>query len=472
MSGQRLLIADAVVVTMDETLGDLRGDILVEDGRIRAIGPSLAAEDALRVDASGRIAIPGLVDCHRHVWQTALRSVTANWSLMDYVRGIRTAAAPAFRPEDIRVAQLAGALEMLNAGVTTVVDYSHDLLTPDHAWEAVAGLEDAGIRALWCAGFNVPPGTESHFVDTAGKAAFFHELARARFSGTDDLLTLGIAPEELALSTPEDVAQQYRFAREIGARITHHVNSAAFGRPPREIARELGPRGLLGPDVLLVHMNLTSDDEWRQVAERGASVVFTPETELQMGMGFSSTERARALGLRPAIGADIVSNNSGDLFFPLRLALQAERARANEPRLRKAEILEGTSVPAREALAWGTRYGAEAAGMGDRIGRLAPGMAADLVLLDAEDVGMLGWAGREPADHVVLQAHPGLVDAVLVGGRFVKRDGRLVADLAPVRRRMAEATEHVARTIEAAGGFGVPDRSAGWNGRNPSEETR
>ncbi len=463
MGEQRLLITDAVIVTMDETLGDLEGDILVEDRRIRAIGRGLAAEDAVRIDARGRIAIPGLIDCHRHVWQTALRSVTANWSLMDYVRGIRTAAGPAFRPEDIHAAQLAGALEMLNAGVTTVVDYSHDLLTPDHAWEAVRGLEESGIRALWCAGFNTPPGSENRFGDTTGKATFFRELARARFSGTGGRILLGIAPEELPLSTADAVEQQYRFARELGARITHHVNSAPFGRPPLEIAEELGPRGLLGPDVLLVHMNCTNDDEWRAVVESGASVVFTPETELQMGMGFPSTRRARSLGLRPAIGADIVSNNSGDLFFQLRLALQAERAQANEPRLRESEIIEGTSVPARQALAWGTVHGAEACGMADRVGRLAPGMAADLVLLDAEDVGMLGWSGRDAADHVVLQAHPGLVDTVLVDGRFLKRDGRLVADLEPLRQRMSETTEHVARTIEAAGGFGVADRSAGWD---------
>jgi len=457
----RILIADAAIVSMDPSIGDLRGDILVGEGEILAVGPDLRAAEAERVDASGRIAIPGLVDCHRHVWQTPLRSVTADWSLMDYVTGIRTAAAPTFRPEDVHIAQLAGALEMLNAGITTVVDYSHNLLSPDHAREAIRGLEDAGIRALWCAGFNVPPGADNHFGDTSGKAAFLGELAKQRFTGSGRL-SLGIAPEEVALSTPDDVEQQYRFARELGARITHHVHSARFGRDPLEIADVLAPRGLLGPDVLLVHMNFTSDDEWRQVADSGASVVFTPETELQMGMGFSSTERARALGLRPAIGADIVSNNSGDLFFQLRLALQAERALANEPRIRSAEVIQGVSVPARQALAWGTVHGAQACGLSDRVGSLTPGKAADIVLLDAEDISMLGWAGRDPAAHVVLQAHAGLVDSVLVDGCFVKRDGRLLADEETLRSRMAETTEYLARAIEAKGGFGVPDRSGGW----------
>jgi cytosine/adenosine deaminase-related metal-dependent hydrolase len=457
---ERLVLAGATIVSMDREVGDLRGDILIEDGTIRAIAPELGGVDAERIDASGRIAIPGLVDCHRHVWQTPLRSVTADWSLMDYFAGIRTAAAPVFRPEDLYAAQLAGALEMLNAGVTTVVDYSHNLLGENHAFEAIRGLADAGIRALWCAGFNVPPGIANPFGDGAGRAAFLRELAK-RFPAAQGRIALGIAPEEVVLATPDDVAAQYRLARELGARITHHVNSARFGRDPHEIAELLGPRGLLGPDVLLVHMNFTSDAEWRQVADSGAAVVFTPETELQMGMGFSSTGRARALGLRAGIGADIVSNNGGDLFFQLRLALQAERARANEPGIGRAEILRGTSVPAREALAWGTVDGAAACGMGEQIGRLAPGLAADVVLLDGTDVGMLGWAGSDPAAHVLLQAHPGVVESVLVDGRFLKREGRLVADLAPVRRRMAETTAHVARAIAARGGFGVPDRRAG-----------
>jgi 5-methylthioadenosine/S-adenosylhomocysteine deaminase len=455
----RTIFKNAVVVTMDDQLGTLQGDILVAGDRIEAIGENLSDDGAEQISAAGRIAIPGLIDCHRHVWQVPLRSVTANWSLSDYVRGIRIAAAPAFRAEDIYAAQLAGALEMLNAGVTTVVNYSHNLLTPDHAWEAIRGLEDAGIRALWCAGFNVPPGTENHFGGTDGKAAFIREVAKSKFPHASGLLTLGIAPEELALSSPEEVERQYQFARELGARITHHVNAAPMGHAPREVETFISPRGLLGPDLLLVHMNFTTDEEWRQVAAAGTSVVFTPETELQMGMGFPSTERVRSFGIQPTIGADIVSNNGGDMFVQLRLALHAERAQANESALKDLELLEGTTVSAREALSWGTRSGAAAIGMTDTIGRLAPGTAADIVLLDSTDISMLGWAGHDAADHVALQAHPGVVDTVMVNGRFVKRDGRLLADLEAVRRLIDSTTEHVAETIQSRGGFGVPDRS-------------
>ena len=458
---KRILFEDPLVVSMNETVGNVRADILVEGDRIAAIGSDLQAGDALRIGARETIAIPGLIDCHRHVWQTPLRSVTANWSLMDYVTGIRTAAAPAFRPEDMYAAELAGTLEMLNAGVTTVVDYCHNLLTPDHATETLRALEDSGIRGRWCAGFNVPPGRENGFGGQAEKSAFFAELAKTRFADSTARLRLGIAPEEVALSTPEEVARQYRFARELGVPVTHHVHSARFGRDPREIEEFLGPEGLLGPDVLLVHMNFTGDDEWRRVADSGARVVFTPETELQMGMGFSSTDKARRLGLRPTIGADIVSNNSGDLFFQMRLGLQAERARANQPGIERCEIIEGTTVPAREALAWVTTNAAEAAGFAGEIGALAPGMAADIVLLDAANVGMLGWSGADPADHVVMQAQTDTVDTVMVGGTIVKRDGRLTADLERVRRLMAETTDHVSRTIEESGGFGVPDRTAG-----------
>nr|MDP9335529.1 amidohydrolase family protein [Actinomycetota bacterium] len=400
----RLVIMDGRIVTMDEARAPVVGDMLIEDGRVVAVGGDLGEVDADRIDAAGSIVMPGLIDCHRHVWQLPLRSLTADWSLMNYLLGIRVRAAALFTADDMYVAQLAGALEMLNAGVTTVVDYCHNILTPDHAWESIRGLRESGIRAVWAAGFNVPPEADDSFGDHVGKAAFLREVASKEFSSKDDRLTLGCAPEELGLATADTVAAQYRFAREVGALITHHVNTTRWGGDPAEVANVLAPRQLLGPDVLLVHVNITTTDEWKLIADSGTHVVFTPETEMQMGMGYPSTERARSVGIRPSLGADIVSNNSGDMFFPLRLALQVERAAANQRGIDGCEVQDGVSVGAGEALAWATVNGAAAAGLASRVGRLAPGMAADVVVLDASTIEMSGWAGNDAPAHVALQA--------------------------------------------------------------------
>lgn len=194
------------------------------------------------------------------------------------------------------------------------------------------------------------------------KAAFLRELADS-LRAKESLVTLGIAPEDSLIAAPRVVEEQYRFARDLGLRITHHANSAAG---TGEVARILAPKELLGPDVLLVHMNHSTNEEWRHVAESGASVVFTPGTELQMGIGLSSTELSRTLGMAPTIGVDIVSNTNGDMFSAIRLALQVERGRANEARIAKNPLFSGTTVGASEALRWATVNGAAACGMAVR----------------------------------------------------------------------------------------------------------
>lgn len=452
----RTLIRGSCIVSIDGAIGDLpRGDILIENGKIAEVAPGIDAGEALVIDASDTIAIPGFVDTHRHVWQAAMRSVTADWSLMDYFRGIRMRAAAAFRAGDMYAAQLAGALEALDAGVTTIVDYCHNILEPEYAWESIRGLRDAGIRAVWCFGFNFPPALGSSFGDAEGKARFARQVAVEHFSSKDALVTLGIAPEELGLATPESCALQYRTARDLGARITQHVNCLRLGKDPREAA-VLAGRGLLGPDVLLVHMRYTTDEEWRWVADSGTSVSFTPETELQMGMGFPPTAAVRRFGITPTIGVDIVSNNSGDMFFPLRLALQVERATANAAIVEGGTMPEGVTVTCREALEWGTIHGAKAAGLEDRVGSLTPGKDADIVLIRTDGIGFAGWNPRDPAASVVLQANAGNVDTVLVAGRVVKRNGQLCGDVARARALLAEAQRHVAEVVEAQGGFRVP----------------
>ena len=149
---QRTLIRGARVIEGDPatSAGEV-SDVLVDDGRIAAIGPDLES-DAEVLDASGGILAPGFVDTHRHTWQTAMRGICADWTLLDYFRGIRIAASAVYTPEDIYAGNAAGALEALDAGVTCVLDFSHCLISPDHADEAVRGLREAGLRGVFAYG--------------------------------------------------------------------------------------------------------------------------------------------------------------------------------------------------------------------------------------------------------------------------------------------------------------------------------
>ena len=107
--------------------------------------------------------MPGFVDTHRHAWQTAMRGICADWTLLDYFLGIRLNSRGVFEPEDVYAGNYVGALEALDAGVTTLLDFSHCINTPEHADEAVRGLREAGLRAIFAYGFYPVPLAEPHF---------------------------------------------------------------------------------------------------------------------------------------------------------------------------------------------------------------------------------------------------------------------------------------------------------------------
>ena len=148
MQPPRMLIRDATVVTMDAQ-GDLpRADVLVEGDTIAAIGPRLRADDAEVLDASGCIVVPGFINAHMHTWQTALRGIAANWTLLEYFRKMHAGLATVFTPEDLRIATEVGALNQLNCGTTTLVDWCHNNPTPAHS-DAEIQREMLDAFAVW-----------------------------------------------------------------------------------------------------------------------------------------------------------------------------------------------------------------------------------------------------------------------------------------------------------------------------------
>ena len=162
-AGQRVLLRGGVVLTMDSALGDFeRADVLIEGSKIAAVGPRLSAE-ASEVDVSNMIVMPGFVDSHRHIWQGQLRNVLPNGRLEpDYFRDIGGTARGVYRPEDVYVGDLLSAWGALNAGITTLLDWSHISNTPEHSDAAIEGLRDSGIRAVYAYGFGLPgPGTST-----------------------------------------------------------------------------------------------------------------------------------------------------------------------------------------------------------------------------------------------------------------------------------------------------------------------
>ncbi|HEV2344195.1 MAG TPA: amidohydrolase family protein [Actinocrinis sp.] len=448
----RLLIRGGHILSMDPAVGDFpRGDLLVEDGRIAAVGSVLsgngATPDAEVIDATGFIVIPGFVDTHRHTWETAIRGVAPDATLDDYFVEILDTFAPHYRAEDVYNSNLAGALECLNAGITTLVDWSHINNTPQHPDAAVQALRDAGIRAQYAYGSANTSLSDYWFQSTIAIPG--DDVRRVRetyFSAGDSLLTMALATRGPGFCVPEVVEAEWKLARELDIPITVHV---AMGRLAGRfgMVKQLSDMGLLGPDTTYVHCCHLSDEEWELVARSGGTVSIAAQVETQMGHGWPPVVAAMDHGLRPSLSIDVVTTVPGDMFTQIRAAFAAERARGNAVFWERNEAASGL-LTARQMMQIATVNGAHVAGLESRTGTLAPGKRADVVLIDARAINIAPV--HDPYAAVALCADVSNVDTVIVDGAVVKRAGRLLANTARARDLVESSRDYLLGQVEDA----------------------
>lgn len=454
-SGERTLITGAYLVTLDRELGEIPGgEVLIEGDAIAAVGTGLGVTDAEVLDASGSIVVPGFVDTHRHTWQTCFRGVCADWTLRDYFRGVRQRISPNCAAEDVYAGNWVGALEALDAGVTTILDFSHCMNTPEHADAALAGLRDAGIRALFGYGYFPAPTEATPFAEHEMRIADARRIREDELASDESLVTMGIALTETGLLPFDATLAEIASAREMEVPVVLHTG-CSWGSPVTEGIPELAHHGLLGPEQVHVHCNTLDERDFDRLAEADCKISASPETELQMGMGHPVISRALARGMRPSLSCDVISSNSGDMFAQMRLGLQFERAMANDVHIGRNTMVETLTLGTRDALEWGIANGAHAIGMEDRIGSITPGKQADLAVIGGSRLNMIPTA--DPVGTLVQQANSSNVDHVLVAGRFVKRDGALVGvDLDRARRLAEESSQRVLAAATADGGPLLP----------------
>lgn len=438
---ERLLVRGGHVLTMDPGVEDLpTGDVLISDGVIAEVGTGIEA-DAEVLDATGKIVIPGFVDTHRHTWETPIRGCAPNATLDDYFTEVLDTFAPVYRPEDVYAGNLAGALECLNAGITTLVDWSHINNTPEHPDAAIRGLQEAGIRAQYAYGSANLSLSDYWFNSTIAVPA--DDVRRVRetyFSSDDGLLTMALATRGPGFCVDDVVRGEWALARELGIPITVHVG---MGRQAGRFAmvKQLSDAGLLGADTTYIHCCYMSDEEWRLVADSGGTVSVASQVEMQMGHGWPPIMKSMKFGIAPSLSIDVVTSVPGDMFTQMRSVFACERARTNAIAWEADTPVPDTMLTARQILEMATLNGARVAGVEDRAGSLTPGKQADVVLIDATAVNVVPVI--DPVATVALCADVSNVDTVLVGGKVVKRDGKLVADLARVRGLVNDSRDHL-----------------------------
>lgn len=425
----RTLIRGATVITMDAQ-GDLpRADVLVTDERITEIAPAVHADDAQVVDATGCIVIPGLVNAHMHTWQTALRGLAANWTLLEYFQKMHAGLATVFEPDDLHIATLVGALNQLNCGTTTLADWCHNNRTSAHNDAAIAGLLESGIRAAFFHGTPKPdpkPG-ERPFWEVPHPRAEVERLLKSHQGR--ELLSVHAAVLGPHYSTLDVALHDFRMVSELGIIGSLHQGGGAARTP--DGWERLESAGLLGPQINIVHGHALNDAQLKRFCELGMSFSAAAENEMTQGHGHPITGRLRALGKAPSLGVDLESVLGGDMLTQARVALGMQRSLDNVAHREAHGTIPPTStISTREALQWVTVEGARMLGQLDRIGTLAAGKQADLVLIRADDLNM--QPVHDPVSTVVMQTTLANIDSVMVAGRWKKRHGKLVdVDLAP-----------------------------------------
>lgn len=425
----RTLIRGATVITLDRQ-GDLpEADILVSGDVIQEIAPRIQADDAEVVSAAGCIVIPGLINAHLHTWQTALRGVAADWTLLEYFQKMHAGLATVFAPEDLHIATLVGALNQLNHGTTTLVDWCHNNRTPAHNDAAIDGLLQSGIRAAFFHGTPKPdpkPG-ETPFWEVPHPRAEVERLLRAHQGRS--LLSIGAAVLGPHYSTLDVALHDFRMARDLGVIASLHQGGGPARTP--DGWDKLQAEGLLGPHVNIVHGHALNDAQLNTFCDLGMSFSAAAESEMSQGHGHPLTGRLRALGHAPSLGVDLESVMSGDMISQARIALGIQRSLDNVAyRVEHNTVPSTSTIPAREALQWVTVEGARMLGQLDRIGSLAAGKQADLVMIRASDLNM--QPVHDPVSSVVFQTSLANIDSVMVAGQWKKRHGQLLGvELAP-----------------------------------------
>jgi 5-methylthioadenosine/S-adenosylhomocysteine deaminase len=340
----RIRVKGATIVSMDPTIGIIESsDLLIDGGKIIAVGKNVGSWAVIEIDGRGMIAMPGFINGHIHLWQTALRGVAADWTLDHYFSVLIGKVVGLYTPQDAYIGNLVGALDQINSGVTTLFDWCHIVNTPAHADAAVDALQDAGIRAVFAYGTPMTLfGTkEPHPADA-------RRMRKERLASGDALVTMALAIRGTDFA-PGTAEADIRLARELGLLASFHVACAKHGPRPQSM-HSLAEQGLLGEDVNLVHANFLTADEFRVIANNGASISITPEVEMQMGLGLPPTGAALAARAKLNIGTDVVTGVSTDMFTQMRFLIQTQRALTNDTFHKQETMPDKLAMTVRQAL--------------------------------------------------------------------------------------------------------------------------
>ncbi len=438
-----VLLKGGCVLSLDKRVGNFeQADVRIEDGRIAEVGRGLRARDAEVQDAADTIVMPGFVDTHRHAWKTLLRNLGVGPdgqpapTAADYGRYCQ--------PDDVYAATLIGLLSAVEAGITTVADWSDIQLDERYTEAALQAHADAGLRTVFV--HAVPHWAEGR----ADHGAALRRVVTDRSPADDGLTTIAFGAPDPVRPEIDRVATDWSLARELGLRIHTHAGTDPSGRG---VVVELAERGLLGDDVTLVHCTHLGDDDLDAIATHGVAVSLAPSNEMAVGLGSPPMQQFIDHGIRPGLGIEDELIAPGDLFAQMRAVQSLQHAMLFDLKLAGKGGLPHL-LSTREVIRYATVDGARVAGLGEVTGSLEPGKQADVVVLrtDRPNISPV----NDPIGAVVWGMDASNVDSVFVGGRPLVRNGALEADAGRVRdlaiTAMQRVTAAAGRLVETTDG--------------------
>jgi 5-methylthioadenosine/S-adenosylhomocysteine deaminase len=405
-ANHRVLLKGGTIVSMDPKVGDfVKGDLLIQGKKIAAVGANLQASGET-IDASNTILIPGFVDCHRHSWEGVLRRIIPNGDIGAYMATTHQGFALHFRPHDMYAGNLVTALGCIDAGITCIIDNSHNSRSPAHSDAAIQALIDSGIRAVHASGAPQNGNWDHQWPQDLAR------LQKQFFSSDDQLVTLrmfsGLDRENWAL------------ARRLGLRITSEFQGAQMG----PLMEQFWNEKLLRPDTTYNHCGALPESAWQRIRESGGTVNVCPRSDPQyaIGEGIPAFQKALDHGIRPGLSVDNETSYGTDMFTEMRVAFNIQRAwAANRKFLGDANAPKPVNV--RDLLECATVNGAECAGLSQKCGSLTPGKEADIVMIRTDDVNL--YPSNHALGTVVAAADIKNVDTVIIGGAIRKFRGKL-----------------------------------------------
>jgi cytosine/adenosine deaminase-related metal-dependent hydrolase/ribose/xylose/arabinose/galactoside ABC-type transport system permease subunit len=443
---KQILLKGGTVLTMDPALGNFRSaDVLIEGTKIAAVGPSLPVNGAEVIDASNMIVMPGFIDTHRHIWEGLLRNVGADTPLEGregYIRFVLGKFAPSFRPQDAYIGNLVSALGALDAGITTLLDWSHIQGSPEHTDAVIKALQDSGMRAVFAYGFPWWGDWNDR------QPSWFVRAAKEYFSSKDQMLTYALAAPGPEFVDFEIARDHWKLAREVDARITTHVGVGSYGMEGK--VQEMGEAGLLRDDTTYIHCTTLNEIEIQMIVDTGGTVSLAAPVEMMMGHGMPPIQKFLDRGLKPSLSVDVETNVPGDMFTQMRSVMSLQRALSFERQL-AGDSHAPERITSREVLEYATLEGARANGLAHKTGSLTPGKEADVVMLRTDKPNV--FPVNDPIGAVVWSMDTGNVDSVFVAGKPMKRNGELLhVDWNAVKKAVNESRDYVMKKS----GFKLP----------------